>query len=408
MSRRRPAALVAAAAIACGATALTGPALLASPASAAPAMPVRAATTSPTTTPGATPSGTADPGPVTPSKVTDRVVSDRRISESSGLVLSRTMKNVLWTFNDSGGTADLYGIGPTGEVVADLDLRGGAAVDWEAAAPLVGPKGRPYLAIGDIGDNPGDRPFVTVYVVAEPTSTGEAKVRPYRTIHLTYPDGPTDAEALFVDPTSRRMYVVSKGLVGGTLFAVPQSVWPGTADTPDDVDAELVPVASVPLVMVTDAVALADGRVVLRTYGDLNMMPPVASVESGGAWRPAAATVSPQQGQGEGVAATRSGVLLLSTEGKNKAILRFTPPADFLAAGRFVEAPTATPTPSTGGGTASGTAGATADPADDGGPSDGDLLRAAGLVAAGVVGGSFVVGTTAALLRRRRPERRGR
>ncbi len=278
----------------------------------------------------------------TPARVVDRTVTDPRVTESSGLVVSRRLDGVLWTFNDSGGTADLYGIGRSGAVTAQLDVPGAGALDWEAATPVTGRGGAPLVAIGDIGDNLGDRPVVRIVVVPEPARTGRSQVRPVRTIRLTYPDRPADAEAIFADPDTGRLYVVTKGLVGGRLYAVPSSAWPGSSTTTASVAATLEYVARVPLVMVTDGVALPDGRVALRTYGELAVMPPVSTIPPGledALWEPLATTVLPLQGQGEGLAVTPRGAFLLSTEGQGKPILRFTAPRDVMAAR---PAPTAT------------------------------------------------------------------
>ena len=370
----RPARLLAVVASACAATVL--------------ALPASAATTQPTTQPTAPVSAAPDDAG-RPPRVKDRTVTDDRITEASGLVTSRTLDGVLWTFNDSGGTPDLFGVGRDGSVVADVRVKGATNRDWESAAPVRLLDGSPAVAIGDTGDNRASRDHVRVYVVAEPTKPGTTTRAPERTITLTYPDGPQDAEALFADARTNALYVVTKGLLGGRLYAVPREVWPGGRTTGRTADATLRPLARVPLVLVTDAVGLPDGRVALRTYGELAIMPPVPAADGDAVWSPLATTLVPRQGQGESIALARSRTsFLLGTEGRDKPILRFTPPADVMAAGA-VSTPSARPRTTGPGAPAAGGAAAA-----DGG--NGLLYAGAGVV------GLLAVGAAVSTVRRRR------
>lgn len=375
MTALRRARLLAVLGTACAATVLALPA-------------AQAGTSTPTPTPTAS---TTLPGDVRPARVVDRVVRDDRVEEASGLVRSRTLDGVLWTFNDSGNTPDLFGIGRDGSVVARVRVTDADNDDWEAAAPVRLLDGTPAIAIGDIGDNKGARDHVSVHVVAEPTKAGTTKSRSVRTVTLTYPDRPADAEALFADPRTNRLYVVTKGLLGGRLYAVPEKVWPGGRRAGREESATLELLARVPLVLVTDAVALPDGRVALRTYGELSMMPPVpAAAGDDDVWSPLATTALPRQGQGESIALARSrDAFLLGTEGRRTPILRFTPPADVMAA---QPAPAATPSATASGGT-----GGTASPEPGTGTADGGASTAVFLA-----GGVGLLGAVAALVTARR------
>jgi hypothetical protein len=345
------------------------------------------------------PAATASLAPPGPPAVVERTIRDERITESSGLVASGRRAGVLWTFNDSGGSARLFAVGPSGRTVAVLALRGVEAQDWEAATPLRGPDGTPLIAVGDIGDNRGDRPTVRIHVVAEPEDLRDRTVRPLRSLTLTYPDQPVDAEALVADPDTGRLYVVSKGLFGGRVYAVPEKAWPGTGGTRRAVDATLELVGQVPLLMVTDGVTLPDGRVALRTYGELALMPPLSSLTDPAAtWAPLATTVLPRQGQGEGMAVDRDGAFLLSTEGVRKPVLRFVAPADVLAARPPADTPSATPTaaaavtPGATPGTTSGTTSGTE--AAGSGPSAGELAALGGVTVLGVAAAAAAAAAT--------------
>ncbi|WP_088286235.1 hypothetical protein [Kineosporia sp. A_224] len=349
-------------------------------------------TTSPTTAPTTTPSAT--PAQVRPERVVDRIVKDPRIDESSGLLVSGRLAGVYWTFNDSGGKAVLYGIGRQGTTVATLEIDGAGSKDWEAATAVRDAGGRPALAVADIGDNDGDRRSVKVYVVREPSAPGTTRSDPVRTITLTYPDQPADAEAVFADPATGRLHVVTKGLLGGRLYAVPEQAWPGRdAPAKQKVSATLEYLAEVPLGMVTDGVALPDGRVALRTYGELAIMPPVATLAGDSTWTPLATTPLPRQGQGEGLGVLPDGDFVLSTEGVGKPVLRFTAPQAVADA----RPPTPTPTPAPGAGGTTGSAAGGGAGAEDG-PS------ASGVAALGAVGVTAVLAVAAsvAVTRRRR------
>jgi hypothetical protein len=111
------------------------------------------------------------------------------LDEASGLVLSR---GLLWTHEDSGGPATVFGLSPRGKLVREIALPGN--VDWEDIAA----RGS-TLYVGDIGDNAMSRPSITVFRDTTP-------------IELRYPDGPHDAEALLVD--GRTIVIVTKSLSG--------------------------------------------------------------------------------------------------------------------------------------------------------------------------------------------------
>ena len=83
------------------------------------------------------------------------------------------------------------------------------------------PAGHPWLAAADIGDNPAQRSSVEVDVVPEPARLGTDVEPPRLRLRLRYPDGARDAETLLVDTARRRMLIVSKGLLTGTVYAVP-------------------------------------------------------------------------------------------------------------------------------------------------------------------------------------------
>src|SRR5476651_665454 len=99
-------------------------------------------------------------------------IHDARITESSGLVRSVRHPSVLWTHNDGGRTAEIYGIDPKGRTVAQITLRGIDPYDPEALSRGVDNHGKPALFLADIGDNAARRKNVSVFRVTEPAALG--------------------------------------------------------------------------------------------------------------------------------------------------------------------------------------------------------------------------------------------
>ncbi|WP_078857297.1 hypothetical protein [Streptomyces sp. NBRC 109706] len=184
-------------------------------------------------------------------------IEDPRITESSGLAASAQHPGVYWTHNDSDDAARIYAVdGATGETRATIDLDGVTARDVEAIS--LGPDGDLYIA--DIGDNyGGEWPEVWIYRVPEPATLADARVTP--TVHtVQYADGPRDAEALMVHPTTGRVYIASKrGDGSGALYAGPEELSSAEVNV-------FEPVADIEL-EVTDGAFSPDGtRLLLRGY----------------------------------------------------------------------------------------------------------------------------------------------
>jgi len=237
-------------------------------------------------------------------------IGDDRVRESSGLAVSRTHPGLAYTVNDSGDDARVLVLSlRDGSVVGETTLAGARADDFEALAPAAG--GR--LVVGDIGDNDAERDSVEVYVIAEPAA-GRHVVRP-RTVSLTYPGGPRDAEALVAD--GRDVYVVSKELVGG-VYAAPVL---GSTRT----RLQLRRVGTAPS-LVTDGTLLPGGDVVLRGYyrGFLVRLP---------GWRVLTSFALPPVEQGETVAsAVRGRAVYVGSEGLDSPVYRVRVPSAETAA----------------------------------------------------------------------------
>jgi hypothetical protein len=260
--------------------------------------------------------------------------ADRDIDESSGLALH---DGLVLTVNDSGGDPVVYAVDPaTGETVGRTTYSSGEVEDVEALA--VGPDGTVWVA--DIGDNGADRDSVALYAVPA-VGRGDHTVEARR-YELTYPEGPRDAETLLANPRTGRLYVVSKGLFGGGVFAVPRRLHEGSV-------SPLRPVAAVDGLL-TDGTFTADGaHALLRGYGRLYLADTGTDT---GTWDYVADMPLPDQRQGEGLALAHDpGHVLVSSEGARTAVLSV-PLADQLVDALRADAPAGTDPAGTDGASA--------------------------------------------------------
>ena len=157
------------------------------------------------------------------------------IKECSGLAVSRKNPGLLWVHNDSGDTARLFAVKEDGSLRGIYHLAHADAVDWEDMA--IGPCAdtrKDCLYVGDIGDNRRQRPQVQVYRVEEPPvplegPQVEATLLETERFDCRYPDGPHNAETLFVDRAAGTPYLVTKEPAGeaATVYRFPGKPDPG-------------------------------------------------------------------------------------------------------------------------------------------------------------------------------------
>ena len=142
----------------------------------------------------------------------------KNLSEVSGIIYSRRNKNVLWAEEDSGNGQFLYVYSTTGHLekkIALLNTMTHDAEDIGYGPDKVGNYNSVFLA--DIGDNNNKRSTVDIYTFPEPEFLDSTSIPSEMTaenkISLKYPDYPgirENAEAMFVDPITNRMYIFSK------------------------------------------------------------------------------------------------------------------------------------------------------------------------------------------------------
>lgn len=245
--------------------------------------------------------------------------ADPEIIESSGLVV--TDEHVV-TVNDSGDSGRVFTVDlASGETVGVTRW-----VDEPSDVEALAPAGAGHVWVADIGDNRGRREDIEVLRV--PVGPGDLTVTPER-YRLGYPGPPRDAETLLVHPRTGRLFVVSKDVFGGTVYAAPRRL------DPDDVNPleEFGTVVGI----ATDGAFFPDGRhLVVRTYARavVYTFPELETVD---------ALDTPQQEQGEGIAVAADGEVYVSSEGVRSPLLRLTLPEEVRRA--LAAQPGAAPSP---------------------------------------------------------------
>lgn len=144
------------------------------------------------------------------------IVQDDRIDESSGMAISRTHPDCLWIHNDSGDEPRLFLVKKSGKTRAVVTIKDAKAHDWEDMCSFE-IDGKPYLLIGDFGDNnkvrdENNRPC-SLYLVEEPTipdGEDELKVDYSARVKFTYEDGSRNCECLAVDTVRNEILLLTK------------------------------------------------------------------------------------------------------------------------------------------------------------------------------------------------------
>jgi len=292
------------------------------------------------TSPPTTPTTTRPPAPAsavlnaackgtlvarTPSKI-----ANDEITELSGIVSSHRTNGVWWVNNDSGDSARLFAVGNDGRSLGEFHLAGATATDWEDIGIGPGPKaGVAYLYAADIGDNATARRSVQLYRVPEPAVDPAKSASAARTLDrvdtltLTYPDGPHDAEAFFVDPKTGQLYIVSKELGAAGVYRAPATLATGSTTKLQSVGTVDVG----PLVTAADITVLGDA-IALRTYTSIRVFARTGNtkVEAALAGKPCKGKTAIER-QGEAIGFTRDGRgYVTASEGAHPLLHRFTAP----------------------------------------------------------------------------------
>ncbi len=200
------------------------------------------------------------------SEPTATPVAPGQIDEASGMADSRSQPGNVWIHQDSGTPAELVLLGHDGKVKGKITVPTIGNRDWEELATGPGPNaGTNYIYIGDIGDNDAQSQAVQIYRISEP-ATLQTPITQIDRINFRYPQGPRDAEAMFVDPLTKDIFIISKReqIVHLYGLAYPQN----TSDLTTAVDYGEIPNLGGGLAnYVTGAAISPDGtEILVRTY----------------------------------------------------------------------------------------------------------------------------------------------
>lgn len=246
------------------------------------------------------------------------------VEAASGMAASRRTPGLFYVVSDASGTSRVAVVEGDGTLVAHLEIEGMSARNAEALA--IGPcgaagSGNSCLFVGDIGNHVG-LPDLVVYRAVEPDLSDPPDTVAADQLRYTYPDAPTDAEALLVDGEGRPL-VISKapfdrdtGTTGATVL-FRGSHDGGALEPLGEIDLpEPERPAFAPLVghVVTGADS-AEGRVLLRTYDEVyeyRSDQPDADPADFPEW-PRRRVPSPSQVQAEAVAYRADGCGYLTT-----------------------------------------------------------------------------------------------
>ena len=195
-------------------------------------------------------------------------LTNNKVRESSGLACSRNAPGVFWTHNDSGDAPRIYAFNTEGKDLGVCEVTGIRARDWEDMASFQ-VQGKPFLLLGDVGDNKKRSDVHELYLVTEPPVgpvRGLAiwKVPVLRAIRYQYEDGRHNCESIGVDPVSKTILIVTKD--GGNkcnTYAIPFPRKP----SPDPVVAKKIATLNIPTATSMD-VSANGRRAVVLTYGD--------------------------------------------------------------------------------------------------------------------------------------------
>lgn len=254
-------------------------------------------------------------------------ITDPGIDESSGLAASRRNPGLLWTHNDSGDEPLVYCLDLKGAPCGVWRVTGADAWDWEDMAAGPGPRaGEPYLYLGDIGDNLDQRSEIIVYRIPEPavaaggatvpTKAAPAASAPAEALKLRFPDGPHNAEALAVHPTTGDVYVISKDAQAARVYKAAAPLEASSrATTMTQVGTIRLGAGTRGLEQVTGADISPDGhRVALSTYAQGYELEAPAGGPFDDVWsQPPAPVVLGPRLQGEAIAYRLDGNALLTT-----------------------------------------------------------------------------------------------
>lgn len=231
------------------------------------------------------------------------------LREISGIVASRKSPGLFWLHNDSGDSAKVYAIESDGRVAGSVQLSL-EAIDFEdiAVERREGASDRIYVA--DTGDNLGVRnEGVFIHRFEEPTrealrhaAQNSVRATSVLTMHLHFPGGPQDAEALLVDSASGEIVLITKPhMASPEIYGVPRFTKEATLSHLGTITPQT---SGHDFQIVTAADMSVDGRwILLRSYTEILAFPRAPSESISDALLGKGCRIQPAyENQGEAIA----------------------------------------------------------------------------------------------------------
>lgn len=255
-------------------------------------------------------------------------ITNENIDEASGLMMSRKQQGVLWVHNDSGDSARFFAIDAAGQSLGNFHIENVDALDWEDMA--IGPGPSPeqdYLYFADIGDNPGNRPFISVVRVPEPSLPASREfvarsVTGAEVFELEYPDGAQNAEAFMVDPSTGDWVVLTKALLSTKIYTISA---PSAAASRATLSYQgEVPSLSWGLLTAAD-ISVDGSQILLRSYASVYLYPrPQGTPLAEALAQTPCELPKPSERQGETIAwSPDSKSYFTLSEGRGQTLFRF-------------------------------------------------------------------------------------
>ena len=283
----------------------------------------------------ATGCGAASIGSLMPSDYTAPVIVGKietdEIKESSGLSASEC-QDVLWTHNDAGNDAFIFGMDMQGKHLGTWRVQNAQNMDWESIATFKDGSGKCSLIIGDIGDNDGNRTELTIYRIPEPAvspadSASNTKdplpTAPAELLKFSYPTGSNNAETLLIHPKTSDIYIVTKNKRGPAEIHKLKPVF-GSASIAKTEKVGELSVPSDPSGLLTGGSISPDGKRVMLCdkKGGYELVLPDDADSPDAIWKQKPVVVDlGDRKQGEGVSYGRDGTSLYASSEKKNAPL---------------------------------------------------------------------------------------
>lgn len=157
-------------------------------------------------------------------------IKSNLFEEASGIAPSHNKAGHYYVHNDSGNPAEIFLIDSTGNLKAQITLKGIKNRDWEDISTGPGPiPGKSYIYLADIGDNQYTHKKYRIYRFEEPEFEEKAnlpaklEVDGIHKFSIQYPGAASyNAEAFMTDPVTATCYIITKSKIASVFsFKLP-------------------------------------------------------------------------------------------------------------------------------------------------------------------------------------------